>query len=169
MKNLFLLIPILFLTACFNDPYDKYVGYWQSEKNKQILEVKKEDKNTYIALSGIDVLNDEDRKKVSDKPRKEIVLEKIADDRLAIMNNFAGATVPLNLSDDGKVLRLVDEKFIKIDEKEAKQVIKCFGLEKEYRMKRRDLNIFSKEHKANLAKLDAEYESLKKEIPNCAW
>ena len=52
MRVVLLSLITLVLTAC-SKPYDKYVGYWQLEDTKypKILEIRKEDKDTYLGLT----------------------------------------------------------------------------------------------------------------------
>ena len=53
--RIFLLTLLTFaLTAC-SKPYDKYIGYWQLEDTKypKILEIRKEDKDTYLVNENI--------------------------------------------------------------------------------------------------------------------
>ena len=54
MRVVLLSLITLVLTAC-SKPYDKYVGYWQLEDTKypKILEIRKEDKDTYLVNENI--------------------------------------------------------------------------------------------------------------------
>ena len=72
MRVVLLSLITLVLTAC-SKPYDKYVGYWQLEDTKypKILEIRKEDKDTYLVNENI--FRDTD---LLGKAKKETVLEK---------------------------------------------------------------------------------------------
>ena len=73
MRIFLLTLLALALTAC-SKPYDKYIGYWQLEDTKypKILEIRKEDKDTYLVNENI--FRDTD---LLGKTKKETVLEKL--------------------------------------------------------------------------------------------
>ena len=73
MRVVLLSLITLVLTAC-SKPYVKYVGYWQLEDTKypKILEIRKEDKDTYLVNENIFQTTD-----LLGKSKKEQVLEKI--------------------------------------------------------------------------------------------
>ena len=110
MRVVLLSLITLVLTAC-SKPYDKYVGYWQLEDTKypKILEIRKEDKDTYLVNENI--FRDTD---LLGKAKKETVLEKTEKEELGVNNGLT--VIPFNLSDDGKTLRIRDQKYTKISE-----------------------------------------------------
>lgn len=167
MKVFFLALIALVLTAC-SKPYDKYIGYWQLENSKslRILEIRKEGKETYLVNENILVSRD-----LLGKNKKESVLEQ-KENQLGVNNGLT--VIPLNLSDDGKILRFKDFKYIKISEDEAKVAIKnkhaCDELSGKYREESQSFNIFAKDtQKIEQDKIKANYLKLQKEIPNCSF
>lgn len=114
MKLILLTFLALALTAC-SKSYDKYVGYWQLEDTKysKILEIKKEDKETY--LINTDII----KENLLGTKHKDRVLEKAGENSLGVNNGLA--VIPLNLSEDGKTLRIDKEKYVKISEEDMKK------------------------------------------------
>ncbi|MDC4801373.1 hypothetical protein NQ814_17720, partial [Acinetobacter baumannii] len=110
MRIFLLTLLALALTAC-SKPYDKYIGYWQLEDTKypKILEIRKEDKDTYLVNENI--FRDTD---FMGNSKKETVLEKTEKEGLGVNNGLT--VIPFNLSDDGKTLRISDQKYVKISE-----------------------------------------------------
>ena len=106
MRIFLLTLLALALTAC-SKPYDKYIGYWQLEDTKypKILEIRKEDKDTYLVNENI--FRDTD---LLGKTKKETVLEKTEKEELGVNNGLT--VIPFNLSDDGKTLRIRDQKYV---------------------------------------------------------
>jgi len=82
MRIILLSFIVLALTAC-SKPYDKYVGYWQLDdsKRQKILEIRKEDKDTYLVNENIFQTTD-----LLGKSKKEQVLEKTENDGLGVNN-----------------------------------------------------------------------------------
>ena len=56
------------------------------------------------------------------KAKKETVLEKTEKEELGVNNGLT--VIPFNLSDDGKTLRIRDQKYVKISEDIAKTAVK---------------------------------------------
>ncbi|TCM65092.1 hypothetical protein EC844_11655 [Acinetobacter calcoaceticus] len=170
MRIFLISLMALILTAC-SKPHDKYLGYWKLEESKftRILEIKKEDKETYLVNENI--LREADL--VGNK-KKEQVLEK-KEDQLGVNNGLT--VIPFNLSDDGKVLRIKDQKYSKISEDEAKSTVKntkdCRELAKQFIDEKKPFDglFFSPNNiNPNQAKLDAvktKYSDLQKKIPEC--
>lgn len=169
MRLLFLGMIALILSAC-SAPHDKYVGYWKLEDSKQanILEIKKEDKDTYLVNENIL----RQMNSLGNKP-KEMVLEK-KEDQLAINNKLM--LIPLNLSSDGKTLRIDTNKYTKISEADAKTTLKnhtaCTELRTQFQEEKKPFDgfFFGSRQNPNQDKLDAvksKYTELKSKIPEC--
>lgn len=168
MRVVLLSLITLVLTAC-SKPYDKYVGYWQLEDTKypKILEIRKEDKDTYLVNENI--FRDTD---LLGKAKKETVLEKTKKEELGINNGLT--VIPFNLSDDGKTLRIRDQKYVKISEGIAKTAVKnrkdCNDLRTKYTEEKKPFDGFFFNGNPNQAKLDAvkaKYKELQQKIPEC--
>lgn len=174
MKIILLTFMALALTAC-SKTYDKYLGYWQLEDTKypKILEIRKEDKETYLVNENI--LSTSSLR----SSKKEYVLEKSGENGLGVNNGLT--VVPFNLSEDGKTLRIDKNKYVKISEdvakaakekaeQEAKNKEDCINLSSAYYKERAPLNGFFIGDNPNKAKIDAikaKYTELQKKIPNC--
>lgn len=131
MRIILLSLIAVVLTAC-SKSYDKYIGYWQLEdaRSPKILEIRKEDKDTYLVNENI--FRDTD---LLGKAKKEQILEKTDKEELGVNNGLT--VIPFNLSDDGKTLRIRDQKYTKISEDTAKTALKnkkdCEELKANYR------------------------------------
>ena len=153
MRIFLLTLLALALTAC-SKPYDKYIGYWQLEDTKypKILEIRKEDKDTYLVNENI--FRDTD---LLGKTKKETVLEKTEKEELGVNNGLT--VIPFNLSDDGKTLRIRDQKYVKISEDIAKTAVKnrkdCNDLKIKYTEEKKPFDGFFFNGNPNQAKLDA--------------
>lgn len=104
MKKLAILISLLgLLTACTQDSYDGFIGLWENNERREVIEIKK-DGNTYLAIFDIlkDIQNKDD----------QIVLSK-SEGQLSINYTFAHAT--LGLIDSGNTLMIADEQFSRIN------------------------------------------------------
>ncbi|MEZ2775100.1 hypothetical protein ACBP83_15020 [Acinetobacter pseudolwoffii] len=167
MKIFFLTLVALALTAC-SKPHDKYVGYWQLEDTKypKVLEIYKEGKETYIVneniLSETDWFGNKKSGTVLEKKEKE----------LGVNNSLA--VITFNLSDDGKTLRISNQRYTKISEDDAKQMIthkkNCESLRLKYREEAKAFNIFARDaQKVEQDKIKDDYRELQKEIPNCSF
>ena len=168
MRIILLAFLALALTAC-SKPYDKYIGYWQLEDTKypRILEIRKEDKDTYLVNENI--FRDTDS---LGKAKKETVLEKTEKEGLGANNGLT--VIPFNLSDDGKTLRIRDQKYVKISEDIAKTAVKnrkdCNDLKVKYTEEKKPFDGFFFNGNPNQAKLDVvktKYSELQKQIPEC--
>lgn len=168
MRIFLLTLLALALTAC-SKPYDKYIGYWQLEDNKypKILEIRKEDKDTYLVNENI--FRDTD---LMGNSKKETVLEKMEKEGLGVNNGLT--VIPFNLSDDGKTLRISDQKYVKISEDIAKTAVKnrkeCNDLKVKYTEEKKPFDGFFFNGNPNQAKLDAvkaKYKELQQKIPEC--
>ena len=168
MKIILLALLTITLVAC-SKPYDKYIGYWQLEGTKypKILEIRKEDKDTYLVNENI--FRDEE----FGKAKKEQVLEK-TDKELGVNNGLA--VIPFNLSDDGKTLRIRDQKYTKIDENTAKAAVKnkhdCNELKIKYNQEKKPFDGYFFGENPNQAKLDAvkaRYSALQKNLSGCEF
>ena len=168
MRIFLLTLLALALTAC-SKPYDKYIGYWQLEDTKypKILEIRKEDKDTYLVNENI--FRDTD---LLGKTKKETVLEKTEKEELGVNNGLT--VIPFNLSDDGKTLRIRDQKYVKISEDIAKTAVKnrkdCNDLKIKYTEEKKPFDGFFFNGNPNQAKLDAvkaKYKELQQKIPEC--
>lgn len=170
MKFVFLTLIAIALTAC-SKTQDKYIGYWQLEDTKtaKILEIRKEDKATYLANENI--LRDTD---LIGKPKKEIVLEKNEKDELGVNNGLT--VIPFNLSDNGKILRIRDQKYKKISEETAQTMVKnkkdCNNLKTQYTDEKKPYDGILFGENPNQKKLDeikTKYSELQKKIPDCEF
>ena len=165
MRIFLLTLIALTLTAC-SKPYDKYVGHWKAEDTKftRILEIYKEDKDTYLVNDNILAENDAFRNKKNGK-----VLEK-KDDGLGVNNGLT--VIPFTVSDDGKTLRISDKRYTKITEDEVKTIVKnkkdCDALRNQYLEESKSFNLFAKDaEKAKQEQAKEGYLTKQKQIPNC--
>lgn len=102
----------IILTSCTGDPYYKYTGYWASSDNPaEIIQINREDKNTYILKNNI-----------LDEPaiNNENVLEK-RDERLIISSPSSG-DIKLYLSEGNRTLRIHNKKYNRISDQEFKKL-----------------------------------------------
>lgn len=171
MKLVLIGIIVLILSAC-SAPHDKYIGYWKLEESKYpaILEISKEGKDTYLVNHNL--LQETDL--LGQKP-KAFVLEKKGDE-LAVNNDLM--LIPFNLSSDGKTLRIEDKKYIKMNEKDAKAIVKnktdCTELEAKFKAEKQPFDgfFYGPRKNPNQDKLDevkGKYTELKSKIPECGF
>lgn len=167
MRVVLLSLITLVLTAC-SKPYDKYVGYWQLEDTKypKILEIRKEDKDTYLVNENIFRNTD-----LLGKAKKEQILEKTEKEELGVNNGLT--VIPFNLSDDGKTLRIRDQKYTKISEGVAKTALKnkkdCDELQTKFREETKSYGIpwGGTPEEAKLKEVKSKYAQIQKNIPSC--
>ena len=167
MRVVLLSLITLVLTAC-SKPYDKYVGYWQLEDTKypKILEIRKEVKDTYLVNENIFRATD-----LLGKAKKETVLEKTEKEELGVNNGLT--VIPFNLSDDGKTLRIRDQKYTKISEGVAKTALKnkkdCDELQTKFREETKSYGTpwSGTPEEAKLKEVKSKYAQIQKNIPSC--
>lgn len=161
MRIFILTLLALTLTAC-SKPHDKYIGYWQLQDTKypKILEIRKEDKDTYLVNENI-----------FRESKKESVLDK-TEEKLGVNNGLA--VLPFNLSDDGEILRIRDQKYLKISEETAKAAVQnridCNDLRTQYTEEKKPFDGYFFNENPNQAKLDAvkeKYKELQDKISEC--
>ena len=164
MRTILLSLIALTLVAC-SKPYDKYVGYWQLDdsKRQKILEIRKEDKDTYLVNENIFQTTD-----LLGKSKKEQVLEKTEKGGLGVNNGLT--VVPFNLSDNGKVLRIMNNKYSKISDEDAKKALDndkaCKDLRTKYQEEIKPIS-FANSETAKRNQIGEKYIELQKKIPNC--
>jgi hypothetical protein len=164
MRIILLSFIALALTAC-SKPYDKYVGYWQLDdsKRQKILEIRKEDKDTYLVNENVFQTTD-----LLGKSKKEQVLEKTENDGLGVNNGLT--VIPFNLSDDGKTLRIMNNKYSKISDDDAKKALDnnkaCKDLRTQYQEEIKPIS-FANSETAKRNQIGEKYIELQKKIPNC--
>lgn len=167
MRIILLTLIAVVLTAC-SKSYDKYVGYWQLEdaRSPRILEIRREDKDTYLVNENIFRETD-----LMGKAKKEQILEKTDKEELGVNNGLT--VIPFNLSDDGKTLRIRDQKYTKISEDTAKTALKnkkdCYELETKFREETKTYGIpwGGTPEEAKLKEVNSKYSQLQKNIPSC--
>ena len=166
MRLILVSLVALILVAC-SKPHDKYIGYWQLDdsKSQKILEIRKEDKDTYLVNENIFRSTD-----LLGKSKKEQVLEKTDKDGLGVNNGLT--VVPFNLSDDGKTLRIMNNKYSKISDDDAKKALDnnkaCKDLKTQYKDEIEPLShTFNKSATAKRNQIGEKYIELQKKIPNC--
>jgi len=179
-NNLLLILLSIISTGCVNNPYKNYIGYWQNDEPRMVIEVKKQDNNEYIALMNErilekkDVLNNEELKDFLNEPivldREISVLKKMPDGRLGIEHK--STIIPINLSDDIKSLVSNGVTFKKVDEEiakeDAKNIYKCTKLFRKFHDETIDLRTYeSEEDSVKWDEIKLKYKQMAEKIPHC--
>lgn len=133
MRLLLIAVMSMALFGCFNG-YDKYVGYWQHDrednKNIFIAQIKKEGEDTYLFQNNVLYAQNSAKNNGS----KEHVLH-VTKEGLKL-DGVLGASY-FHLSDDGDVLRVGDRKYLRVTEDFYKTSLKnltdCQALSQQFR------------------------------------
>ncbi|TCM68435.1 hypothetical protein EC844_105139 [Acinetobacter calcoaceticus] len=156
--------------ATISNAYDQYIGYWQLENSRNIMEIYKNNEGTYLINKSVEMSI-----AAPDVESKHYKLEKMDNNVLGVEDTLT--TIPLILSHNGSTLRIKNQKLFKISKKSAKPIIEntvaCFNLRIEYLEKIGDLQIstFLKNIKGNNEKkiedIKAKYIKLQNKVPDC--
>jgi|APSaa5957512535_1039671.scaffolds.fasta_scaffold04481_8 hypothetical protein len=174
MNKIYLIIFISFLVGCSSDPYEEYIGYWES--SKKIIEISK---------NGETILLDEN---IFNKNKANVLTK--SDGALSLAS-FLGQ-IQLGLSEDRNTLLLGNKSFEKIDKKRVEELNStCETLKKKYKednkvitdnFDRRQVEIEKiKDHMEKLTqgaenksnnwsewrKLKSDFQTKTKDIPGC--
>jgi len=112
MTKYLLIIVFLLLSACSGDPYEKYLGLWERQKDSgrdEIMEIKK-DGETFLMTGN--VLGTRSAISGKIKLSKPVVLKK-SEGQLSVATAFG--SFPFGLSENEDILRLENKSFKKID------------------------------------------------------
>lgn len=112
MTKYLLIIVFLLLSACSDDPYEKYLGLWERQKDSgrdEVMEIKK-DGETFLMTDNVFGTKSAFSGKI--KLSKPVVLKK-SEGQLSVVTPFGG--FPFGLSENENILRLEKRSFKKID------------------------------------------------------
>jgi hypothetical protein len=113
MTKYLLIIAFLLLSACSDDPYKKYLGLWERQKDSgrdEVMEITK-DGETFLMTDNVFGTKSPISGKI--KPSKPVVLKKL-EGQLSVATPFGG--FPFGLSENEDTLRVADQSYKRIDE-----------------------------------------------------